>query len=181
MVEITKTLYVPTREAWRKWLEKNHDRATEIWLIYPKKNSGKRRVAYADAVEEALCFGWIDGLTKPVDEFRYAQRFSPRRPRSKWSLINCERYERMVREGRMTPAGLTKPPDRTRVTISVKDRSNAVPVYIERALKKEKEVWAKFQKIPPSHRRNYVAWIEEAKKEETRARRIEQTIARLKQ
>lgn len=179
-VDPAKTLYVPTRAAWRKWLAKNHDRVSEIWLIYPKKNSGEPRVSYDDAVEEALCFGWIDGLVKPVDESRYMQRFSPRRPNSNWSDINCERYARMVSEGRMTPAGAAKPPDAARRYVASYQRSGVVPAYIERALKEDEAAYVKFRTIPPSHRMKYVAWIDSAKKEETRTRRIAQAMEMLK-
>jgi len=180
-VNPAKTLYVPTRAAWRKWLAKNHDRAAEIWLIYPKKNSGEPRVSYDDAVEEAICFGWIDGLVKPIDEKRYMQRFSPRRPDSNWSDINCERYARMLSEGRMTAAGAAKAPGQTRRYVAGYQRSGVVPASIERELKKDKMAYGKFLQLPPSHRMKYVAWIDGAKKEETRARRIADAIRMLKE
>jgi len=179
-VDPAKTLYVPTRAAWRKWLAKNHDRVAEIWLIYPKKNSGEPRVSYDEAVEEALCFGWIDGLVKPIDVHRYMQRFTPRRPKSNWSDINRERYARMVSEGRMTAAGAAKPPDEKSRYIASYQRNGVVPAYIERALKSDKAAYAKWAKTPPSHRMKYVAWIDSAKKEETRTRRIAEAIRMLK-
>ena len=179
-VDPAKMLYVPTRAAWRKWLAKNHDRVTEIWLIYPKKNSGEPRVEYNDAVEEALCFGWIDGLTKSLDEMRYMQRFSPRRPDSNWSESNRERYARLLREGRIAAPGLAKPPNENRPVAERYSRDGVVPAYIERALKKDKEAHAKWTKTPLSHRMKYVAWIDSAKKEETRTRRIAEAIRMLK-
>ena len=103
-----KKIYVSTREDWRAWLEENHDREKEIWLIYYKKPSGKPRVAYDDAVEEALCFGWIDSTIRKLDEDRYMQKFTPRNPGSVWSELNKRRVEKMIREGRMTQAGLSK-------------------------------------------------------------------------
>lgn len=178
-VDAAKQLYVPTRAAWRKWLAKNHDRATEIWLIYPKKNSGEARVEYNDAVEEALCFGWIDGMTKSLDESRYMQRFSPRRPYSNWSESNRERYARLLAEGRIAPPGLAKPPNENRPVSERYPKDGVVPAYIERALKKEKPAYAKWVKLPPSHRMKYSAWIDSAKKEETRARRIAEAIGML--
>jgi uncharacterized protein YdeI (YjbR/CyaY-like superfamily) len=105
-VEVGKTLYVKNRVEWRRWLEKNHRRAPEIWLIYYRKESGKPRIPYNDAVEEALCFGWIDSILKPMDGSRYAQRFSPRRAKSKLSPMNRERVYRLIDAGQMTPAGL---------------------------------------------------------------------------
>ncbi|HEY2321290.1 MAG TPA: YdeI/OmpD-associated family protein [Thermoanaerobaculia bacterium] len=179
-VDPAKTLYVPTRAAWRKWLAKNHDRATEIWLIYPKKNSGEPRVSYEEAVQEALCFGWIDGMTKSLDESRYMQRFSPRRPDSNWSESNRARYARLLDEGRIAPPGLAKPPNENRPVAERYPRDGAVPAYIERALKADKAAHAKWVKIPPSHRMKYVAWIDSAKKEETRTRRIAEAIKMLK-
>ena len=176
MVEITKTVYVDSREKWRRWLEKNHDRLDEIWLLYAKKSSGKKRVSYADAVEEALCFGWIDGIAKPVDENFYAQRFTPRRAGSKWSKINCDRYAKLLREGKIAKAGLAKPPDKSRLVLSPSQRGDRIPPNIRRALR---SVWSKFTELPPSHRRNYIAWISDAKKDETRDKRIRETIERL--
>ena len=179
-VDPAKTLYVPTRAAWRKWLAKNYDRASEIWLIYPKKESGEPRVEYGEAVEEALCFGWIDGMTKSLDANRYMQRFSPRRPDSNWSESNRVRYARLLAEGLIAPPGLAKPPNENRPVAERYQSGGVVPAYIERALKKDKEAHAKWLKTPPSHRMKYVAWIDSAKKEETRTRRIAEAIGMLK-
>ncbi len=101
-----KTLYVQDGKQWRSWLAKNGSRAKEIWLIYPKRHSGKERIPYDDAVEEALCFGWIDGVTGKLDGERYVQRFTPRRPSSRWSQINIRRARKLIAAGRMTAAGL---------------------------------------------------------------------------
>lgn len=103
-------VYISTREAWRAWLVANHAGVTEVWLAYAKKHTGKPRVAYQDAVDEALCFGWIDSTTHRVDDEYYAQRFTPRRPRSEWSETNRKRFRALVREGRMTVAGHAKKP-----------------------------------------------------------------------
>src|SRR6266516_35022 len=105
-MEIGTTLYVKDRRQWRSWLARHHRTAPEIWLIYYKKHSGKPRIPYGDAVEEALCYGWIDSITKPVDEDRWAQRFSPRRPTSRLSAMNRERVRRLIASGRMTRFGL---------------------------------------------------------------------------
>ncbi len=105
MVRAMKTLYVKDRKQWRSWLAKNGKRAREIWLIYPKKHSGKVRIPYDDAVEEALCFGWIDGMTGKLDAERYVQRFTPRRPTSRWSPINIRRARKLIAAGKMTTAG----------------------------------------------------------------------------
>src|SRR5258706_9344584 len=103
-----KSIHPKTRKAWRKWLEKNHASSPGIWLIYYKRSSRKSRVEYNDAVEEALCFGWIDSTMRPLDEERFMQRFTPRKSKSGWSGINKERIKKMIAIGQMTPAGLTK-------------------------------------------------------------------------
>ena len=104
----TDTFYAKDRVAWRKWLQQHHDSSRGIWLVYFKKDSGKTRVPYADAVEEALCFGWIDSTLNPIDEHSYMQLFTPRKPKSGWSKLNKERIEQMVAQGLMTPAGQAK-------------------------------------------------------------------------
>jgi uncharacterized protein YdeI (YjbR/CyaY-like superfamily) len=111
-MEIGETLYVTTPEHFRRWLEKNHQSKKEIWLIQYKKATKKPSLNYVDAVEEAICFGWIDGLEKSMDSERYALRFSPRRTQSNWTETNKERARKMISEGKMTQAGLTTlPPD----------------------------------------------------------------------
>jgi uncharacterized protein YdeI (YjbR/CyaY-like superfamily) len=112
MMEIGETIYVTTSDEFRKWLIKNHKDKKEIWLIQYKKATKKPSINYVDAVEEALCFGWIDGLEKSMDAERYALRFSPRRPKSNWTNTNKERARKLIAERRMTPAGRAKlPPD----------------------------------------------------------------------
>lgn len=180
MVDIGKTLYVDSREKWRRWLQKNHDRVTEIWLLYAKKASGKKRVTYADAVEEALCFGWIDGVYKPVDEHFYAQRFSPRKPRSTWSRLNRERYKRLLKEGKVAPAGLAKPPDNKTAPVTPKEFGDKIPAYIRKAMR-DNDVWTAFQKMPPGRRRMCAFWIDYAKREETRKKRLQTIIDKLKE
>ena len=109
-MEIGETIYVTTRDEFRKWLEENHKSKKEIWLIQYKKATKKPFLNYVEAVEEALCFGWIDGLEKSIDAERYALRFSPRRPKSNWTETNKERARKMIAEGRMTGAGLATLP-----------------------------------------------------------------------
>ena len=105
-MKVGKTLYVAKREEWRKWLEKFHDKEKEIWLVNYKKNSCKLSIPYNDAVEEALCFGWIDSIEKGIDSERFAQRFTRRKPKSQWSETNKERVKSLIKEGKMTKAGL---------------------------------------------------------------------------
>src|SRR3954469_4129956 len=147
-------LRVTTRKAWRAWLEKNHARKKEIWLVYAKKKSGKGRVAYSDAVEEALCFGWIDGTLKSIDADFFTQRFSPRRSaKSQLSETNKERVRRMIRAGLMTPAGMEK----------IRARMNEEFVLapdIVRALKRDPKAWKNFQRFPKWYQRVRVGWLE---------------------
>ncbi len=110
-MEIGETLYVTTREELRKWLIKNHKSKKEIWLIQYKKATKKPSINYVEAVEEAICFGWIDGLEKGVDAERYALRFSPRRPKSNWTETNKERARKMIAEGKMVEAGRATLPE----------------------------------------------------------------------
>src|SRR6266498_5711606 len=103
-----KSFYAKDRKAWRNWLEKNHSKSPGIWLIYYKKSTGKTRLEYSDAVEEALCFGWIDSTSRPIDDEKYMQRFTPRKPKSGWSGLNKKRIQRMIEQGLMTSAGFEK-------------------------------------------------------------------------
>ena len=172
-MEIGKTVHAMTRAQWRAWLKKNHRNEREIWLVYFKKHTGKPRVSYNDAVEEALCFGWIDGIVKPIDEARYAQRFSPRRAGSHWSAINRRRYAKVVAEGRMTPSGAALAPP----SGEAPKRDDSIPPEF----KKDSAAWRNFQALSPSQRRLYSLWINEAKRPETRQRRVTKAIALLRQ
>src|SRR5688572_14161597 len=155
MMEIGKTLRASNRKAWRKWLEGHHDKDREIWLIYPKKHTGKPRVPYGEAVEEALCFGWIDSTVKTIDKDSFAQRFSPRRSKSAWSQPNIERMKRLKRQGLMTPAGLA-------AFQAAENRKQKLEIRpdVLKMLKTDKEVWKNFQKFPESYKRIRIAYIE---------------------
>jgi len=178
----TPSLHVTTREAWRAWLARHHATAREVWLVYAKRHTGEQRVEYDAAVEEALCFGWIDGLVRTVDDGYYAQRYTPRRPGSKWSSLNRARYARLLRAGQLTAAGLAKAPPsgpaETREPAHTADRS-ALPPEFRRALRAHPDAWRNFSELAPSYRRLYVGWIVAAKREETRARRITEAIGLL--
>ncbi len=152
-----KTLYVSTREAWREWLAEHHDKEDEIWLVYYRKHTGKPRISYNDAVEEALCFGWIDSIQRGIDEERFAQRFSPRRKGSAWSETNKERLRRLIEAGEMTPAGLAAAGE------ALEDDTFVIAVDILEALKKDKEVWKNFQGFPESYKRIRIGFIEGAR------------------
>ncbi|HEY6324787.1 MAG TPA: hypothetical protein VJA16_24840 [Thermoanaerobaculia bacterium] len=108
--EPLQTLEVTSSREWRAWLAEHHDREAGIWLVFWKKHTGKTSVSYQDAVDEALCFGWIDTLVRRLDDDRYAQKFTPRKPKSNWTEANRRIFARLVEEGRMTAAGLAKGP-----------------------------------------------------------------------
>jgi len=178
-----KTFYAKDRKTWRRWLEKNHVKSTGIWLVYYKKASGKPRVSYNDAVEEALCFGWIDSTAKSLDDERYMQRFTPRKPKSGWSGINKERIEKIIASGLMTEAGLVK------IEAAKKDGSwNSLdkiyapadqlmaPPDLEKALLRNKKAKTNFNNFPVFTRRQFLSWINSAKRPETRQTRIKQAV-----
>ena len=180
------TLYVTDREQWRGWLQQNHETESEVWLVFYKKTSGKPRIPYDEAVEEALCFGWIDSLVRRIDEEKYAQKFTPRKVKSKWSASNRERIARLMREGRMTEAGLAKAgflsdPDVREDARARRPEGEPVPPPVERALRLNGTAWDNFRKLAPSYRRNYVGWIMAAKRQETRDRRLEEAVRLLEQ
>ena len=175
-----KLLHLTTRAAWRSWLAAHHDRETEIWLVYNKRHTGEPRVEYDDAVEEALCFGWIDSIVRTIDADRYAQKFTPRKAKSKWSELNKRRFAKMVAEGKMTAAGLAKsPPEDEGGAAANPSADDAVPGYIEAALRANGAAWTNFSNLAPSYRRLYVRWIEDAKKEETRRKRLAEAVGLL--
>jgi len=185
MPEITKRRSFKNRGAWRAWLEKNYAREAELWVVLYKKNSGKPSVSYDEMVEEALCFGWIDGIVKAIDDAKYAIRLTPRRSGSIWSEANKKRVAKMVAQKRMTDAGLAKVEEAKQNgewdRASVREDTTNIPLELKRALASEKIAQQNFAKLAPSHKRQFIYWITEAKRDETRARRISKTIEMLKQ
>ncbi len=151
------TFYAKDREEWRAWLHEHHAAAKEIWLIYYRKATGKPRVSYNAAVEEALCFGWIDSQQKGIDEERFAQRFSPRKPGSNWSETNRVRLRNLIAEGKMMPAGLAVAQG------VILDEPFVIPPDIETALKRDAQTWQHFQSFPEDYRRIRVAFVESAR------------------
>ena len=155
-MEIGKTLYVTDRKRWRRWLENHHNNEPEIWLVSYRKSSGQPSIPYGDAVEEALCFGWIDSIVKKLGEDSSAQRFSPRKRKSKWSEMNLERVRRLRDKGKMTPAGLAAVSD-------LLDQEFSIPADILETLRRDPEVWDNFQQFPDSYKRIRVGWIDAAR------------------
>jgi uncharacterized protein YdeI (YjbR/CyaY-like superfamily) len=178
------SIHPQSRAEWRRWLEKNHTRTEGIWLISYKKASGKPRFSYDEAVEEALCFGWIDSKPGKLDEDRSMLWFTPRKARTGWSKLNKERVDKLVKAGLMTPAGLAK------VEAAKKDGSwNAldaaealeIPPDLAKAFSKNKTAEQYFDAFPRSVKKGVLEWITSAKKPETRAKRIEETISKAEQ
>lgn len=162
-MKLGETLEVSDRKSWRRWLAKNGKSKTEIWLVYHKKSSGKARISYNDAVEEALCYGWIDSIAKKVDEERFAQRFSPRKPTSGLSEMNRQRVQKLIRTKKMTKIGLAAiahafDPSKE------KDTALVIPSDIKKALRADKEAWANFQRFPEAYRRLRVAYLDGQRK-----------------
>jgi uncharacterized protein YdeI (YjbR/CyaY-like superfamily) len=159
-MEITETTYAATREEWRDWLARHHEEASEIWLVSYRKAVGKPGVAYNDAVEEALCFGWIDSTRKRFDDESSAQRYTPRRPGSSFSQINKERLARMIDRGRVAPAVLAALTDSED---DIRPESFRVPADIEVALRSEPEAWRHWESWPPGYRRIRAAYVDSAR------------------
>jgi len=163
-MNIGATLYVFRRKDWRSWLAKHHDTEQEIWLIYKKKSSGKPRIPYDAAVEEALCYGWIDSILKPIDSEQYAQRFSRRRAGSKLSPLNKERIRRLIKTGKMTRAGLASIAHAFVEHKTRKQEKFILPSDIRAALKKDSIVWKNYTAFPESYRRIRIGWIDGSRK-----------------
>ena len=174
-MEIGETLRLGHREQWRAWLEANHATAAEIWLVFARKASGEPGIPYTDAVDEALCFGWIDSIVKPLDGGRRAQRFTPRRPKSRLSELNKVRVRRLVAEGRMTPAGLA-------VAGDILDEPFVVPDDILAALRADPETWRNFEAFPETYQRIRVGWIDASRRRpEVFQQRLEYLVRMTKQ
>lgn len=168
-----------SRQAWRTWLQKNHGVKAEVWLVFYKRGTGEPTLTYNDAVEEALCFGWIDGVKRSVDEQRYMHRFSPRRPGSKWSALNVERAERMIAAEKMTAAGLALVDEARRTGnwgASAPDVELSMPPELAQRLRRNKKAAAFFESLAPSYQRQFIGWINVAKRPETKRKRLEESI-----
>ena len=171
------TLDVRTRKQWRQWLAKHHASNPGIWLVRHKQHTSVKSMTYEDFVREALCFGWVDSLIKRLDDDRYAIKVTPRKPTSKWSDINRRRWNDLKSSGLLTSAGLAAAP--TNNTYAPRPVIPDRPVYIAKALKANSKAWEFFRELAPTYRRDFVVWIHTAKRAETRARRIRESIALL--
>ncbi len=179
----TGLLEVSCLESWRAWLVDNHRSADSVWLVFTRKGGGGSSPTYVEAVEEALCYGWIDSIVKGLDECRYARLFTPRRPGSAWSALNRRRAEELIAGGRMTPAGMV-PVDEARSTgrwtakpDGPKKEADTVPRELEEALDLAPASRPFFESLPPSCRRNCILWVSAARRPATRARRAGEAAA----
>lgn len=163
----------------RRWLEKNHATTEELVVGFHKKSSGKNSITYPEALDEALCFGWIDGVRRNFDETSYTIRFTPRRPRSIWSLVNVRHVERLHKERRMHAAGVAafaqRDPQRTGI-YSFESRPRELAEEYEKELRKNKAAWEFFQAQPAGWKRTVSFWIMSAKKKETRLKRLQRLL-----
>ena len=175
-----KAKFFSSPAQFRQWLEQNHDRETELLVGFHKKTSGKKSITYPEALDEALCFGWIDGVRRNIDETSYSIRFTPRKPRSIWSLVNVNHVERLKKERRMHAAGLAayerRDPERTGIYAFENEPRQLSPAY-EKVFRQNKKAWKFFdEKMPPSLKKTTIYWIMSAKKEETQLRRLKHVI-----
>jgi uncharacterized protein YdeI (YjbR/CyaY-like superfamily) len=178
-------LFFADPEQWRRWLEKHHATATEVWVGLHKMASGLPSITWPEAVDEALCFGWIDGVRKSIDDTSYKNRFTPRRTGSNWSAVNIRRVRELIDLGRMHPAGLKPFEARKEEKSGVysyeqRHLAQLEPAH-ERKLRANKKAWSYFQASPPSYRQAAIWWVVSAKREETRVRRLQQLISHSEQ
>lgn len=177
-----REIHPKTRAGWRSWLEKNHATCDGVWLIYHRASTGKRRLSWEDAVREALCFGWIDSKAKQIDEERYKQIFTPRKPRSVWSKINKQHIAELIEADLMTDAGLR--------AVDIAKQNGAwsllepvdaliVPAELESALRRSERARDAYEALSNSAKRSVLYSLYSAKREDTRAKRIAKTLAAL--
>jgi uncharacterized protein YdeI (YjbR/CyaY-like superfamily) len=176
-------LYVVERVAWRSWLQEHHDKNPGVWLVFYGRQTGRTSILYNDAVEEALCYGWVDSQIRRIDPKKFARRFTPRRPGSKWSPSNVERARKMIGEGRMMEAGLLQVRDAKRrgtwSSPESRPRNLQVPSFLSDALATNPRAAMNFQRMARSYRDQFVAWVANAKTESTRRKRVLETLEKL--
>ncbi len=172
--------FFPTPAAFRTWLQRNHAKSEALWVGYYKVGSGRPSLTWPESVDEALCYGWIDGIRKRIDEVSYTIRFTPRRPGSVWSSVNIQRAQALIESGRMRPAGLkayqARKVNRSGI-YSYEQRSVELAEPYNRLLKENEAAWRFFQAQPASYRKAVNWWVVSAKKEETRRKRLEKLLA----
>jgi uncharacterized protein YdeI (YjbR/CyaY-like superfamily) len=175
-----KPTFFPTPAAFRAWLKKHHKVADELWVGYYRKDCGKPSITWPESVDEALCFGWIDGIRKKVTDEAYTIRFTPRRPGSNWSAINIAKIQELTKLKRMAPAGVAAFAKRTEAKSRIytyERHSHAFEPAIEKVFKANKTAWAFFESQAPYYRKLMTGWVGGGKQEETRRRRLDKLIA----
>lgn len=184
-MKISEKLHVTKRDEWRAWLRENHGTKKGVWLLHYKKHTSKPSIPYDDAIEEALCFGWIDSIIKKIDDEKFARKFTPRKGKSRWSELNKKRARRMMKAGKMTEAGIAKIREAKKSGEWFKTaparKEIVIPSYIKEALAANKKALDFFNSLASSYKRKLVGWITSAKREETRKRRLAGAIRLLEQ
>ena len=177
---MTAELHVSSRREWRSWLSENHANAGAVWLVYFRKQTRKPSITYIDSVKEALCFGWIDGGMRKIDAERYKYRFTPRKAGSKWSPRNIEMALDLIEKGSMAEPGLVAFNRRVEYDEAFLKTKQSEDVKllpeIEEYLRSGKKAWTNFNNLAPSYRKQYIGWIQNAKKPETRKKRLQEAI-----
>lgn len=180
-----KQVYVKTRAEWRKWLSQNHEKNTGIWLVFYKKHTRKPSLEYDVAVEEALCFGWIDSIIKKIDDEKYVRKFTPRKPNSRWSELNKKRIAKLTKQGLMATPGIAIVTSAKKSGIWNQSSRPAISMEVTKefaaALANNKKAKTFFETLAPTYKKHFIGWISTAKREETKNRRIKESIALLKQ
>lgn len=172
--------FFATQAAFRKWLEENHSKATELLVGYYKVDSGKPSMTWSQSVDEALCFGWIDGIRKSIDKYSYSIRFTPRKPTSIWSAVNIAKSEELIKQGLMHPSGLLafslRQEHKSKI-YSFEIAEVKLSADFEKIFKADKTAWNYFQSLSPSYRKTSTNWVMNAKQESTRIKRLNELIA----
>ena len=184
-MEQSRGIHFRNRREWRSWLARNHAREESVWLIHHKKNSGKKGLTHPEAVEEAICYGWVDSQLRSIDIESFALRYTPRRKRSVWSQINKDTAMRMIAEGKMTKAGLTAVEEARKSGKWASAYSSRVRPTVQEdlrnALEKDKVALRNFDRLSNSHQVQYIFWVDGAKRAVTRERRIAEVVKRMRQ
>lgn len=171
--------FFKNKQEFRKWLEKNHQSENELWVGYYKVRSGKQNMTWSESVDQALCFGWIDGIRKSIDHESYCNRFTPRRPNSNWSDVNIQKVEALIKNGLMNAAGLAiynqRRETKSRV-YSFENKPQKLPEAYEKLLKANTQAYDFFSAQAPSYQKTIVHWILSAKQEKTQISRLEKLI-----
>jgi uncharacterized protein YdeI (YjbR/CyaY-like superfamily) len=184
-MQITNPKHFKSRNEFRKWLEKNHAKKTELWILFYKIHTKIKSLRYDEAVEESLCFGWIDGIVKRIDDERHAQRYTPRNPKSIWSKVNKERAEKMIELSKMTDAGLAKIKDAKKSgwwdnAYTTSRYDHEMSAEMKKVLMSDTIAWTNFQNFGKSYQNTYIFFVNYAKREETKKKRIQLILERAK-